>query len=214
MKLGNILIYGDSYSTYEGSIPQGYACYYTKEKKEGEPFLPGVESTWWYPIVTREGNRLVQNNSWSGSTVCHTGWHGVDASKTSSFLCRLEKHIAEGLFEKEKIDTVFVFGLTNDIWAKAPLGEAKFENFEEKDLFCVLPAIACMLKRLREVAPTSRVLWIVNNGISGKMAETIRASCELYGAEALFLEPLEKLDGHPTAKGMSQITAQVDAFMA
>ena len=214
MKLGNVLIYGDSYSTYEGYIPEGNACYYTKTQKETDPFLPAVENTWWYPIVTRDGNRLVQNNSWSGSTVCHTGWHGVDTSKTSSFLCRLEKHIAEGFFEKEKIDTIFVFGLTNDIWAKSPLGEAKFEDFEEKDLFCVLPAIARMLKRLREVTPTSRVVWIANNGIPSEIADTVRAACERFGADVLFLTQFERMDGHPTVAGMSEISRQVEAFFA
>ena len=66
MKLGNILIYGDSYSTYQNYIPEGYACYYFPFEREGAPFLPSVEHTWWYPIVTREGNALVENNSWSG----------------------------------------------------------------------------------------------------------------------------------------------------
>ena len=214
MKLGNILIYGDSYSTYEGWIPEGYACYYTIQKKENEPFLPDVEHTWWYPIVSREGNRLVENNSWSGSTVCHTGWHGVDTSKTSSFLCRLEKHLAEGFFEKQTVDTVFIFGLTNDIWSRAPLGEEKYEDFREEDLFCVLPAISYMLKRLQEVTPTSRVVWLANSGIPTRIADTLRTSCERFGAEVLFLAPFEKGDGHPTAKGMGEITAQIDAFFA
>ena len=211
--LGNILIYGDSYSTYADHIPVGHACYYSEKQREGVPFLPTVEHTWWHPIVTREGNHLVENNSWSGSTVCHTGWHGVDTSKTSSFLFRLEKHIAEGFFGKEKIDTVLVFGLTNDIWSKAPLGEAKFENFEEKDLFCVLPAIAYMVKRLHEVTPESRVVWIVNNGVVGPIADVIRESCTRFGADALFLEPFSKENGHPTVDGMRSITAQIDAFL-
>lgn len=213
MKLGNVLIYGDSYSTYESYIPEGYACYYTPRERSGAPFLPSVENTWWYPIVTREGNALVENNSWSGSTVCHTGWHGADTSKTSSFLCRLEKHIAEGFFQKKKIDTVFVFGLTNDIWSGAPLGEAKYENFEEKDLFFVLPAIAYMVKRLREATPDSRVVWVVNSGVVGPIADVLRESCARFGADALFLSPFSKEEGHPTAEGMRAITAQIDAFL-
>ena len=211
--LGNILIYGDSYSTYDGHIPAGYACYYSETDRANVPFLPTVGHTWWHPIVTREGNRLVENNSWSGSTVCHTGYGGADTSETSSFLCRLEKHIAEGLFQKEKIDTVFVFGLTNDIWSQAPLGEAKYENFEKKDLFFVLPAIAYMIKRLREVTPDSRVVWVVNSGVVGPIADVIRESCARFGAEALFLTPFSKQEGHPTAEGMRAITAQIDAFL-
>ncbi len=214
MKLGNILIYGDSYSTYKDHIPVGYACYYNPTAREGAPFLPSVADTWWYPIVTAEGNRLIENNSWSGSTVCHTGWQGADTSETSSFIYRMEKHIAEGLFEKEKVDTILVFGLTNDNWSNAPLGEKQFENFEKKDLFYVLPAIAYMIKRLKEIAPTARLVWIVNTDFKSEINEAIKEACARFGAEALFLPPVEKESGHPTVKGMAQITAEIEAFMA
>ena len=210
--LGNILIYGDSYSTYEGHIPEGYACYYRPVKRENAAFVPAVEQTWWYPLVTREGNRLVENNSWSGSTVCHTGRQG-DASRTSSFVCRLEKHIAEGLFEKEKVDTVFIFGLTNDNWIQSPLGEKKFEDLTYEDAFSVLPAIAYMIKRVREVAPQARVVWIVNTGFKPEINAMIGEACARFGAEALYLAPVEKEEGHPTPAGMAEITAQIDAFM-
>ena len=215
MKLGNILIYGDSYSTYKGHIPEGYHCYYNPTSREGAPFLPSVENTWWYPIVTAEGNHLIENNSWSGSTVCHTGRTGEDASETSSFLCRMERHIAEGLFEKEKVDTILVFGLTNDNWSPpCPLGEKQFENFEKKDLFNILPAIAYMIKRLREVAPAARLVWIVNTDFKPQINEAITEACARFGAEALFLSPVEKEFGHPTVRGMAEIREQIKAFMA
>ena len=213
MKLGNILIYGDSYSTYERYIPAGYACYYAPRERSGAPFVSSVEKTWWYPIVSREGNALVENNSWSGSTVCHTGRLGEDASMTSSFVFRMENHIATGLFAREKVDVVFVFGLTNDNWSDRPLGEPQYKGFEKKDLYNVLPATAYMIKRLREVAPEARVVWIVNNGFKPEINEVIRESCARFGAEALFLTPVEKEYGHPTEKGMAEITAQIDAFM-
>ena len=213
MKLGNIVIYGDSYSTYQNYIPEGYSCYYFPFERERAPFLPSVEHTWWYPIVTREGNALVENNSWSGSTVCHTGRMGEDASMTSSFICRMEQHIATGLFQREKVNTIFVFGLTNDNWSDRPLGVPMYEGFEKKDLYQVLPATAYMIKRLREAAPEARVIWIVNDGFKPEINDVIRESCARFGAEALFLTSVEKEVGHPNVKGMAQITAQIDAFL-
>lgn len=37
---------GDSYSTYEGYIPQGYHFYYSDKRTE-KPIIRGVEKTWW-----------------------------------------------------------------------------------------------------------------------------------------------------------------------
>ena len=42
----NVLIMGDSYSTYEGYIPQGYHFYYSDKRTE-KPIIRGVEKTWW-----------------------------------------------------------------------------------------------------------------------------------------------------------------------
>ena len=37
MSLGNVLIFGDSYSTFEGYVPEGYDVYYYKDgRSNGE----------------------------------------------------------------------------------------------------------------------------------------------------------------------------------
>ena len=84
MSLGNVLIFGDSYSTFKGFIPKGYADYY---RPEGNPKtdLLHVEETWWHKLITKTESTLLLNDSWSGSTVCNTGYNG-DCSKTNSFI--------------------------------------------------------------------------------------------------------------------------------
>ena len=136
----SVTIFGDSYSTFEGYIPKGYACYYIPREKP-ETDVRHVEETWWHQVIAETSSTLLLNDSWSGSTVCNTGYSG-DCSKTNSFLCRFNKYKADGFFDKNKIDTVFVFGGTNDSWANAPVGEVKFENITDGDLFCVLPAMS------------------------------------------------------------------------
>ena len=86
MTLGNVLIFGDSYSTYEGDIPEGYAVYYSGHR-EKDPDISSVEKTWWGRLLSDTDSRLIQNNSWSGSTIGYTGYVG-DCSKTSSFIYR------------------------------------------------------------------------------------------------------------------------------
>ena len=139
----NLLIFGDSYSTFEGHVPAGYAVYYsdTLHPLSG---ITKVEQTWWHQVMTERNMNLVRNDSWSGSTVCYNGYCSHDAA----FIHRLHKLIDSGFFRQNPIDTVFVFGGTNDSWADAPLGELKFDRFTKEDLSCALSGISCFLKTL------------------------------------------------------------------
>ena len=91
MKLGNIMIFGDSYSTYEGYIPEGYAKYYSGHRT-GEPDVFDVKNTWWGRLIDATDANLLQNNSWSGSTIGYTGYDNRDCSKDSSFRSQSHRH--------------------------------------------------------------------------------------------------------------------------
>ena len=210
--LGNILIMGDSYSTYEGMIPKGYATYYSKEGRADPAYAVtkmDVEDTWWMRMIRATDAKLVQNNSWSGSTICYTGWNGIDCSKTSSFICRYRKLKAQGFFEKNEINTVFVFGGTNDSWSNAPLGDEKYSDFCEKDLFCALPAICYFMKTLKEDLPGAKIIFIVNDGLKSEIVNTIKSSAERFGVDAIELHGIEKELGHPNISGMKSICEQI-----
>ena len=207
MTLGNILIFGDSYSTYEGYIPSGYAVYYSGHRT-APPDVFDVKNTWWKRLIDATGSALIQNNSWSGSTIGYTGYNG-DCSHTNSFIYRFEKLLEEGFFDSNKIDTVLVFGGTNDSWSNAPLGEMKFDGIEENELFCALPAISHFAKRLSEVLKDTRIIFIGNCDIKHEIIDAIRISCEHYSLEHVQLSDVEKVNGHPTENGMAQICEQI-----
>ena len=103
MDFKNVLIFGDSYSTFAGYIPNGFAVYYS-DNGSGETDVSKVSETWWYQLLKESNSELIQNNSWSGSTVCYTGYDG-DCSETSSFIGRLNKLACAGFFEKNEINT-------------------------------------------------------------------------------------------------------------
>ena len=71
----NIMIFGDSYSTFAGYIPDGYAVYYSTEERE-QTDVRRVEETWWHLLCTDHSFNLVRNDSWSGSTLGNTGYSG------------------------------------------------------------------------------------------------------------------------------------------
>ena len=204
----NILILGDSYSTFEGCIPEGYATYYPALD------VTRAEQTWWSRVLRATGARLAQNNSWSGSTVCHTAYDGVDCSQTNSFICRYRKLKKEGFFEKNAVDTVLVFGGTNDSWALDPLGEMLFDEPKESDLFCVLPAICHLTASLKRDLPKAEIVLMINAGIKEAIQNTFEAAAAHYGVKSLRLRDIEKASGHPTANGMAQIAEQVLAALS
>lgn len=208
MKLGNMMIFGDSYSTYEGWNPPGYAVYYSGHR-DALPDLADVKHTWWGRLLDAADAVLVQNNSWSGSTIGYTGYNNTDCSHSSSFIFRFETLLAEGFFERHPIDTLFVFGGTNDSWSGAPLGDLKLEGIEESDLFCVLPGISYLAQRLMRTLTGTRVVFIGNCDIKSEITDAMRSVCAHCGMTYIALSEIDKINGHPTALGMEQICEQI-----
>ena len=208
MKSENIMIFGDSYSTYEGHIPAGYAVYYSGHR-DNPPDVFDVKNTWWGRLIAETDSTLVQNNSWSGSTIGYTGYNNSDCSHSSSFIYRFEKLLAEGFFEEHKIDRLFVFGGTNDSWSNAPLGESDKGAIEESDLFCVLPAIKHFVARLADKLPDTELVVIGNCDIKSEITGALALAAERAGATYVGLSGVDKINGHPTELGMEQIKDQI-----
>lgn len=205
------MIFGDSYSTFEGCIPDGYAVYYGRDGLDSD--VTSEKNTWWYPLTEECGITFVRNDSWSGSTVCYTGYEGVDCSESSSFIYRLRTLKQAGFFRDNEIDTVFVFGGTNDSWADAPIGELQFDGWEKEDLYAVLPAVCCFLSELKESLPRANIICIVNSGLKDEIANGLQAAAEHYGVKSVMLCGIDKQNNHPTVKGMQQIKEQVKALL-
>ncbi|MBE6786851.1 MAG: hypothetical protein E7537_00720 [Ruminococcaceae bacterium] len=208
----NAIIFGDSYSTFEKFIPEGNAIYYYDGGNKTTD-VTKVEETWWHQVAKEINLNILLNDSWSGSTICYTGYDGVDCSKTSSFIYRLRKHIADGFFEKNKIDKIFVYGAINDNAVNAPLGEIKYDDFKEEDLYNVLPAIAYFVKTLKEVSPKADIYCLVNTEIKPEIVEGFEKICKTFGATAIVFEKIDKSNGHPTVQGMKDIKNKVLEYL-
>ncbi len=211
---GNTVIIGDSYSTFEGYIPEGYAFYYStwgRRTEDGKPVtdVNKVEQTWWSRLLKDTGGILLRNDSWSGTTVCHTGYDGADRSEIS-FVARAKRLIEGGFFTENKVDSLFVFGLTNDNWAGSPTGGIKLARQTEKDLYKVLPALSYLLQILRKAAPETKIYFILNTDLDPHLSEAAKIICEKTGVKCIVLKDIDKACGHPTVKGMEQIAKQVE----
>ncbi len=212
--LGNVLILGDSYSTFWGHIAGDCRPYYTPTYKDSD--VHRVEDTWWHRVLAATGSTLLENSSYTGTCVCHREYHGGD-NKEFSFIGRLERRIANGFFATHPVDTVIVFGTTNDSWSNAPLGEAKFSDFAPdwtaEELYTVRPACSYLLYRIRAVLPHARVLVLLNYGLKPEIGAHLKEACEVFGAELITLPDMDKMNNHPTVKGMGEIADTVLAHL-
>ena len=159
-------------------------------------------------MIERTDAVLLLNDSWSGSTVGYTGYSG-DCSTSSSFIYRYRKLVEKGFFDENEIDTIFVFGGTNESWSNAPLGVEKYSDFSESDLYNALPAICYFMTTLKEDHPNARVILIGNCGIKAEILDCMRDVSAQLGLEFVALHDIDKINGHPTVLGMTQICEQV-----
>ena len=208
--LGNTFIMGDSYSTFDGEIPEGYPAYYPKNAKDFG--VDRVQKTWWRRLISKTNANLLINSAYSGSTVCHTGYNGDDYSKIS-FLGRLEQMIASGYFNEHRVDSFIIFGGLNDYWANSPLGEIKYENITEEDKFSFFPALSQFFQSIKEASPETRIIYIVCELLSDEMKNGIHEICEYYGIETVEPRSITIKSGHPDAEGMKKISSDILTYL-
>jgi len=197
----SVSILGDSYSTYEGYLtPSTNAVWYQVKNAGNKTDVTSVRQTWWHQLISSQGWKLCVNNSYSGSTICHTGYDGNDFSDRS-FLTRMDNLGCP--------DILFVFGATNDSWSGAPIGEFKYDGIAGGDLWTFRPALAYLLAHLQNRYLGTDIYFILNDGLSAEVTSSVKTICEHYGVKCIVLHNIHKISGHPSVKGMKQIADQI-----
>ena len=69
--------------------------------------------------------------------------------------------------------------------------------------------MAYMLDNTIARYPNTEIYVIINDGLSEDITESSRAICEHYKMRYVMLENIDKMNGHPSVKGMEQIAEQV-----
>lgn len=203
-KIKTVAILGDSYSTFQGYIPEGNAYwYYVPEKPEPERTdVESVTQTWWWTATQRKGYRLGVNDSYSGATVSYTGYNGEDYSDRS-FITRVPR--------LGNPDIILILGAINDSWAGVKMGEYKYSSIERPDLYTFRPALSRMFQLAKELYPNAAIWFILSDGLREELNESVITICGHYGIPCIKLEGIDKRMGHPTVEGMKSIAQQVAA---
>ena len=191
-----VSVLGDSYSTFEGCNPEGYAPFYPNDRND----VTEVGQTWWDLYIKAMGYELEENNSWGGTTICNTGYGGMDSS-ASAFTARVDM--------LGNPDIIFLFGGTNDAWAGSPVGEYQYEGWTKEDCKNFRPALACLLDALQNRYPKAEIYSILNSELREEINESCRTICDHYGVQLIELYDIEKQNGHPSIQGMQSICYQL-----
>ena len=202
--LKSISILGDSYSTFEGYLQPdtNSIWYYVSPRQQTD--VTSVKQTWWHKFIKENNYRLCVNNSFSGATICNTGYRNEDYSDRS-FITRMDQLGCP--------DVIFIFGATNDCWAGSPLGEYQYVGWTKDDLYKFRPAMAYMLDHMIDRYPNVEIYFLLNSDLKEEFNESVRTICKHYDIDCIELHDIDKKSGHPSIKGMEQISEQIKEFM-
>lgn len=201
-----VSILGDSYSTFHDYVtPDSNICWYGVPGVERENDVKKVEETWWHHFINSHGYQLEINNSYSGATICNTGYKQADYTDRS-FVTRMSN--------LGKPDVIFIFGGTNDSWAGVPIGNYQYESWTKEDLFYFRPAFCQLLDYVIKHYPGAEVYNITNTGLSEDIVESIREICRHYNITNISLHDIDKQWGHPSIQGMKSISEQIWSVVA
>ena len=198
----SVAIFGDSYSTFENYLSCDTNAVWYFQGKQKKTDVTDVEQTWWHMLLKEKGWQLECNNSFSGSTICYTGYRKEDY-QNRSFHNRL-RYLGSP-------DIILVFGATNDCWAKSPIGDYKYSDWTKKDLYSFRPAMAAMCDGLKKRYPNVDIYFIMNCDLTETITTSCRTICNHYGIPMIELHDVDKINGHPSIKGMKTIAEQVGA---
>lgn len=199
-----ISILGDSFSSFQYFMSPSDNKVWYPQKDSLFNNLRTVEQTWWHLTLQKYNATLEVNNSYSGSTICNTGYDGYDYSSLS-FVTRMSSI--------GNPDILFIMGGTNDYWAEAPMGNFKYADWITQDLKQFRPAFAYMLDYLITKHPNMRIINIIDPKIGRSIINSQIIICTHYKVDYLLLSNYERQNGHPNIKGMESIKDQIVHFL-
>lgn len=206
-----VSVMGDSYSAFDGWIPEGYIPWYSETNTTNG--ITDVSLMWWYKLIKDNNLRLVVNSSYSGSTISNMGPNGkvIDFS----FIKRAVSDLGAGRITEEKPDLILIMGGLNDLRSPSELGEVKYSDWTEDDLNMKIPSFCYMLDYLKKFNPTAKIVHCVVDTLSAEMKTGMQAACEHYGVYYCPLSSMvgKLVAGHPSEVGQTILKNDIETFL-
>lgn len=203
-------VLGDSFSSLVGTVDPETNDVWTSYGNVG---VTSAEQMWWHKVATEMDWVLDKNNSFSGSLVCNfTAFDGGDYYGPNSFIRRMDN--------LGNPDVIFVFGGTNDIYKKAPVGEYVYSDWTEDQLCAYRPGMAYMLANLKRLYPKAEIYFLVDMELCindttiepetrQAYLDSMHRIANHYNVSCIDIYGIHKVWWHPDEEGQDGIASQV-----
>ncbi len=202
-------VLGDSFSSLVGTVDP--------ETNDVWPYenigVTTAEQMWWHQVANEMEWVLDKNNSFSGSLVSNfDDFDGGEHYGPNSFIRRMD--------QLGDPDVILVFGGTNDIYKRAPLGDFVYANWTDEQLLSYRPAMAYLLDGLKRSYPKATVYFLVDMElcisdtsidpeIRENYLESMHRIANHYNVNCIDIYGIHKDWWHPDAEGQDDIARQV-----
>ena len=203
-------VLGDSFSALEGTVDPETNDVWTSYAHVG---VTSSEQMWWHKVATEMGWAMDKNNSFSGSLVSNFyDFDSGDYYARYSYLRRMD-YLGNP-------DVIFVFGGTNDIYKKAPLGDFVYSEWTEEQLYAYRPAMAYLLDYLKRQHPNAKIYFLIDmelcindetieDATRQAYIESMHRIANHYNVDCIDIYGIHKSYWHPNAQGQDDIARQV-----
>ncbi len=130
-----VSILGDSMSTYQTIVPEGYSCFYPYSTAD----VNNYNDTWWMQVINRFGMKLLMNNSYSGTCV---------STGTGNYSTTIDSRLDNLLKDGEKPDVIIIFMGANDCGSQY----VQLSTFKS--------SYKTMLEKIQKLCPDSEIICL------------------------------------------------------
>ena len=188
-------ILGDSISTYQDYIPEGFSCFYPYPTADVRDY----NQTWWMRVINKLGGTLFLNNSYSGSCVAH------DTLSSTYKQHRIDYLNVQGQYA----DCLIIYMGSND----AASSVVSLKNFDER--------YKIQLDLIKETCPNMEIILctlakskLYTDANQASYNEVIRKYASEYNLTLIDLENVDITNAlvdsaHPKQEGMNILASEI-----
>lgn len=202
-------ILGDSFSSFIGTVDPDTNDVWPYENVG----MTSAEQMWWHKMATEMEWVMDKNNSFSGALMSNfEDFNGGAYYGPQSFIHRMD-YLGTP-------DVIFVFGATNDIYQRAPLGDFVYESWTDDQLKTFRPALAYIFDHLKRQHPFAEIYFLldmdlcisdvtIDPDVRQAYIQSIHRISSHYNVKCIDIYDIHKSAWHPDEQGQYDIARQV-----
>lgn len=188
---------GDSISTYQDYVPEGYATFYPYPTAD----VTDVNLTWWMQVCNKIGASMYINNSYSGSCVATSG------SSSSSNVDRLKELVVN----ERSADVIIIFMGNNDANPNSGITDSLFNERYRMMIDYIYDLCGEEVKVILCTLPTSKLYTEARKTSFNGIIENIANDYKLDVIDFASMDLIPHLvdSAHPETSGMTAMANKV-----